>query len=52
MIANIVLVIIIFVIITSIITYLVRAKRRGETCVGCPYAKDCGSKECGKDNKS
>ncbi len=22
--------------------YIVRAKRRGEKCVGCPYAKECG----------
>ncbi|MBQ3016691.1 MAG: FeoB-associated Cys-rich membrane protein [Clostridia bacterium] len=26
--------------------YIVRAKRRGEKCVGCPYAKQCGGK-CG-----
>ncbi len=28
---------------TSIIWYLIRAKKRGEKCVGCPYAKQCGS---------
>ncbi|MBQ2988659.1 MAG: FeoB-associated Cys-rich membrane protein [Clostridia bacterium] len=22
--------------------YIVRAKMRGEKCVGCPYAKQCG----------
>ena len=22
--------------------YIIRAKRRGEKCVGCPYAKQCG----------
>ena len=22
--------------------YLIRAKRRGEKCIGCPYAKQCG----------
>ena len=21
--------------------YIVRAKRRGQKCVGCPYAKEC-----------
>lgn len=26
----------------GIIFYLIRAKRRGETCIGCPYAKQCG----------
>ena len=26
--------------------YIVRAKKRGEKCVGCPYAKHCGG-NCG-----
>ena len=26
--------------------YIIRARRRGEKCVGCPYAKQCGGK-CG-----
>ena len=26
--------------------YIVRAKKRGEKCVGCPYARECGGK-CG-----
>lgn len=26
--------------------YIIRAKRRGEKCVGCPYAKQCSGK-CG-----
>ena len=30
----------------SVIWYLVRAKKRGQSCICCPYAKDCGSK-CG-----
>ena len=34
--------------------YIVRAKRRGEKCVGCPYAKQCGGKcggGCGSSKK-
>ena len=30
--------------------YIIRAKKRGEKCVGCPYARECGgncSGECG-----
>ncbi len=34
-------------IIGAIIFYLVRAKRRGEKCIGCPYAKMCSGK-CGE----
>ena len=22
--------------------YIIRAKRRGQKCIGCPYAKECG----------
>ena len=28
------------------IFYMIRAKRHGAKCVGCPYAKQCG-KNCG-----
>ncbi|MBQ9989130.1 MAG: FeoB-associated Cys-rich membrane protein [Clostridia bacterium] len=30
----------------AIVWHLIRAKQRGETCIGCPYAKQCGGK-CG-----
>ena len=32
------------IIIAAVICYLVRAKKRGEKCVGCPYAKQCSGK--------
>ena len=32
----------------SIIFYLIRAKKSGAACVGCPHAKQCGGKcDCG-----
>ena len=33
------------------IFYLVRAKRRGDKCIGCPHAKACGGKCCGTAQK-
>ena len=27
----------------SAVFYIVRAKRRGEKCIGCPYARQCAS---------
>jgi len=34
--------------------YLYKAKKRGQTCVGCPYSKECAKKRqgngCGKEN--
>jgi len=28
--------------LSAAVFYIVRAKKRGEKCVGCPYAKQCG----------
>lgn len=40
-----VIVVLILVAITAgIVWYLIHAKKRGEKCVGCPYARQCGSK--------
>jgi len=41
---NVIVVIVLVAIAAAIIWYLVRAKKRGDKCVGCPYAKGCGSK--------
>ena len=41
---NFILIVLIIGIIGGIILYLYRAKKRGETCIGCPYAKQCGGK--------
>ena len=41
---NVIVVLILLAIVAGIVTYLVRAKKRGETCIGCPYAKQCGGK--------
>ena len=36
----------IVLIVGAAVFYIVRAKKRGEKCVGCPYAKQCGG-NCG-----
>jgi hypothetical protein len=41
---NVIVVLILLAIAAGIIWYLIRAKKRGEKCVGCRYAKQCGSK--------
>lgn len=47
--ADVITIIILSVIIGLIVRYLYRAKKRGETCIGCPYAKQCGGKCGGHD---
>ena len=37
---------IVLAILGGILLYLYRAKKRGETCIGCPYAKQCASGAC------
>ena len=40
------------VVVTAIICYIVRAKRRGQACIGCPHSKQCGGKcHCGADKE-
>lgn len=39
---NIIICVILLIIATSIIWYLIRVKKRGQKCIGCPYAKQCG----------
>ena len=43
---NIILIAILILIVGSILFYLFKAKKQGQTCIGCPYAKECGKKGC------
>ena len=36
----------IVLVVGAALFYILRAKRRGEKCIGCPYAKGCGG-NCG-----
>lgn len=41
--SNLIIVATVLAIVTAIILYLYRAKKRGETCIGCPYCGQCSS---------
>ncbi len=30
--------------------YIIRAKKKGRKCIGCPYADKCGKCSCGKEH--
>lgn len=45
---NLIVVLVLIAIVSGVVWYLIRAKKRGEKCVGCSYAKQCAGK-C--DNK-
>lgn len=38
---NLIVIGVLAVITAGIVVYLLRAKKRGQKCVGCPYAKGC-----------
>lgn len=43
MLESILVIVLLAAITAAVVGYLVRAKKRGETCIGCPYAKQCGA---------
>ena len=47
---NIIIIAILVLIAGGIIWYLSRAKKRGETCIGCPYSKNCNG-TCNSEKK-
>lgn len=44
---NFIIIAILVIIIGVAVAYLVKAKKRGVKCVGCPYAEQCASKSNG-----
>lgn len=43
---------VIVLVVGGAVLYIVRAKKRGEKCIGCPYAKQCGGKCGGKSQET
>ncbi|MBQ8318062.1 MAG: FeoB-associated Cys-rich membrane protein [Lachnospiraceae bacterium] len=41
---DVIIILIVILIVGAISLYLYKAKKRGETCIGCPYSKQCASK--------
>lgn len=43
---------ILLVMVGGAITYVYRAKKSGQTCIGCPHAKSCGRKACNCESQN
>ena len=41
---NIIVVIVILAIVGVAVAYIIREKKRGVKCIGCPYAEQCANK--------
>ena len=40
---NIIIIAVIFILVGGAIIYILRAKKKGAKCIGCPYAKQCSN---------
>lgn len=43
---NIIIIAIIVVIVGGALGYIIKAKHRGQKCIGCPYSDSCGNDNC------
>jgi hypothetical protein len=50
MIDEIIVIALICLIIGGAVAYIVKAKRNGQKCIGCPYSKSCNGCSCNKAN--
>ena len=41
---NIIIILVIVAIVGAAIAYIVKEKKRGVKCIGCPYAKQCAKR--------
>lgn len=46
---NIVIVLVVSAIVIAVAVYLYKSKKRGDACIGCPYAKQCQG-HCAQQN--
>ncbi len=44
------IIIIILAILILAITYIVKQRKKGIKCIGCPFAKECSKKNCNSKN--
>ena len=48
---NVIVVAILAVIVVAAVLYIVKEKKSGKKCIGCPYATQCGAKKCSCQTK-
>ena len=46
-----IVILILLAIVGGIVAFLIRAKKQGQACIGCPHARQCGSKSCSCGDK-
>ena len=44
---NLIVIVVLLALVGLAAAYLIRAKKQGQKCVGCPYSKECASRQSG-----
>lgn len=44
---NLIIILVILLVLGAIVFYIIREKKRGSKCIGCPYAKECAARKNG-----
>ena len=51
---NLIIVAVVLIVLGGVVFYIVREKKKGSKCIGCPYANSCGAGNdkcsCGSGN--
>ncbi|MBR3804021.1 MAG: FeoB-associated Cys-rich membrane protein [Clostridia bacterium] len=50
--ATIITIVIIALIVGGASFYIIRAKKKGKKCIGCPYSDACSKKDCNGEKKA
>ena len=48
---DIIIIVVLACLLAGVIAYLIKQKKNGAKCIGCPYAKECSDKCSSNENK-
>jgi hypothetical protein len=48
---NALIIIFLLLIVGGVVLYILKEKKKGTKCIGCPYAEECSKKACCKSEK-
>ena len=51
---NLIIVAVVLIVLGGVVFYIVREKKKGSKCIGCPYARECAARKnggCGTNQK-
>ena len=49
---DVIVIAIVALILCAVVVYIIKEKKKGRGCIGCPYSRQCGGKCCPSKDKS